>query len=98
MNPMNYSYIRDKNRQRRIAFLAAFLDDDELRPESKQTGPYAAFTFPKITVRDFVTMEIASILNMKDSPDKFWTAEQWTGLREKVKEALKSEKLPKWAM
>jgi len=93
MNPFNYSYIKDKNRQRRLAFLAAFLDDDALR-QTNQTGPYAAFKIPKMTVRDFVAMQVASILDLKDRPDEFWSAEQWTQLRETVKKALKSEKLP----
>jgi hypothetical protein len=97
MNPLSYGYFKEENRQRRLGFLAAFLDDEALRPEAKEDGPYAAFTFPKITVRDFVVMEIAYILKLDDSPDEFWTAEQWTKLREKVKEALKSEKLPDWA-
>jgi hypothetical protein len=97
MNPFDYLYVGDRLKDRRLAFLSAFLDDETLRDDSrnaaKYEGPCAAFTFPKITVRDFAAMQIASILKIDplDPPDATWTKEQWAGLRLKVKGRLKAE-------
>lgn len=97
MNPFDYSYVGDRLKSRRLAFLAAFLNDETLRDSgknsSKYEGPCAAFTFPKITVRDFVAMQIAGILKIDplDSPDATWTKEQWQHLRLKVEKRLKEE-------
>ena len=92
MNPMNYSYIGDRQRQLRLDFLASFLDDAsapdvEANPRMFD-GPHAGFTFPRLEVRDLATIEIASIFDMPDRPDRTWTAEQWTKLRTQVKERL----------
>jgi hypothetical protein len=100
MNPMDYSYIGQTNRSRRLAFLAAFMDDQTSREipkdeeQSKYSGPCAAFTINRITVRDFVAEQIACILNFPETPDEFWTPTQWVALREKVKHKLADEKLP----
>jgi hypothetical protein len=99
MNPFDYLYVGDRLRSRRLAFLAAFLDDQTLRDDRKNVakyeGPCAAFTFSKITVRNFAAMQIASILKIDplDSPDATWTAERWERLREKVNGRLKEEKI-----
>ncbi len=101
MNPMNYSYIGQRNRERRLAFLTAFLDDTTVRDpsinEEKYDGPCAAFTFGKIEVRDFAAMKIASILDVGDQPTEFWTKDQWAQLRRQVLIALKEVELPKLA-
>lgn len=98
MNPMDYSYIGKKNLPRRLAFLAAFLDDKAVRKlsgeEGKFQGPCAGFTIPRLAVRDLAAMELASLLEMKESPDEFWTHDQWGELRRKVAEHLKDQKLP----
>ena len=100
MNPMDYSYIGQTNRSRRLAFVASFLNDESLgelpkdTENSKFSGPCAAFKFKKITVRDFAALEIASILNLSDDPDDFWTPHQWRDLRESVQRKLALEKLP----
>jgi hypothetical protein len=98
MNPMNYSYIGEKNRGRRLAFLAAFLDDSTVRDPSvnaaRYSGPCAAFTFGKIEVRDFAAMKIASMLHFQVRATEFWTADQWTRLRREVRAALREETLP----
>ncbi len=99
MGPMNYSYIGDKNLARRLAFLAAFLDDKEVRdmtsaPE-RFDGPCAGFTIPRIAVRDYVAMQAASVLGFDDTPDEFWEAGQWDRLREKVRRELAGRQLPK---
>jgi hypothetical protein len=93
MNPMNYSYVGERQRQQRLKFLAAFLDDAE-SPDVKAkpemfSGPHAGFTFARLSVQDLAAMKIASILEMPDQPDRNWTPEQWEKLREKVKQALK---------
>jgi hypothetical protein len=98
MEPMSYGYISDKNRGRRLAFLAAFLDDGAVRDISaergKFDGAFAAFTFRRIEVRDFAAMAIASILIMDDAPDEFWTPAEWTAFRERVRKKLSAEMLP----
>ena len=92
MNAMNYSYIGDKNRRRRINFLANFLGDSQVRVSSgggKFSGPCAAFTFPKIEVRNFVAMKIASLLPAKmQRPAKDWTDDQWQEFRSKVQTGI----------
>jgi len=93
MNPMNYSYIEDRQRQQRLDFLAAFLDDAEA-PDVKAnpemfSGPHAGFTFARLEVRDLAAMIIASILGMPDQPDRAWTPQQWEKLRAQVMQALK---------
>ncbi len=107
MNSMDYVCVggkcmrAGKNRDRRLAFLAAFLTDKSVRKigrvEGKFDGPCAAFTIPKIAVRDFAAMKIASILGLPESPDEFWTSAQWKELRQKVTEKLCVEKLPDYA-
>ena len=99
MEPMDYTCcIGGKNRERRLAFLAAFLSDKAVRKipnnEAKFDGPCAAFTIPKISVRNFAAQKIASIMGLAESPDEFWTRGQWDGLRKKVQERLSAEKLP----
>jgi hypothetical protein len=105
MNPMDYAYIRDKNRERRLAFLAAFLDDATVRRMGPRygfgvhgpyDGPCAAFTFPEIEVRNFAAMELACILDICDAhtPDESWTSAQWSSFRTKVRAKLVGEKLP----
>jgi hypothetical protein len=98
MNPMCYTYIGKTNRERRLAFLSALLDDETLRdksnPAAKYDGPCAAFTIPKITVRDFAAEKIGSILGLAEHPDEFWTAVHWEELRNKVRAKLADSKLP----
>jgi hypothetical protein len=102
MKPMNYGYLHTgpENRSRRLAFLAAFIDDETERvqpqrgEDSKFAGPCAAFTFPKITVRDFAACQIAFILGLPDLPNNLWTPAQWSELRKKAQSRLRSETLP----
>jgi hypothetical protein len=97
MNPSNYSYVGDRLQKRRLAFLASFLDDKTLRDETVRAemfeGPCAGFTFPKITVRNFAAMQIASILKIEplDPPDSTWPEDRWTVLRTEVSKRLVAE-------
>jgi hypothetical protein len=100
MNPMDYAYIGETNRSRRLAFLSAFLSDKDLREipkdegHGKFSGPCAGFTIKRITVRDFAADEIACILGMAKHADEFWTPAQWTALRQEVERRLVHEHLP----
>ena len=90
---MNYGGM-ETNTGRRLAFLAAFLDDATVRYAGQSDGPCAAFIFRKIQVRDFAAMEIASLLSFDEQPTEFWTDDQWAQLRSKVRTALSKHKLP----
>ena len=93
MGHMDFGHILGADKDRMLAFLAAFLDDAAVRDITvdpvKYDGPYAAFTFQKIEVRDFAAMKIAFILDLDDGPKKSWTTEQWARLRTKVRAILK---------
>ena len=89
MEPMNYSYVGKQQLKRRVKLLSQFLQDNELRDKQKTpqkySGPCAAFTIPKIEVRNFVARKIDSLLSEQPArPDEFWTEQQWATLREKV--------------
>jgi hypothetical protein len=85
-----------KNRGRRIAFLAAYLNDATVRTmgQSKYYGPCTAFTFKKIEVRDVAAMELAYLFDIDEKPTDSWTADQWQAFRGQVRERLAREKLP----
>ena len=94
MNPMNYSYVGKQQLKQRVKLLSQFLQDDELRDTQKTpkkySGPCAAFTIPKIEVRNFVAGKIDSLLSKKTArPDEYWTDQQWAALREKVAVEIK---------
>jgi len=99
LNNIGFFPYGDKHRTQRLAFLAAFLDEQTVRDQSsapeKYFGPSAASEFPKITVRDFAAMEIAEIIRLDDSPDPKWDAGQWAKFREKVRRKLADERVPK---
>ncbi|WP_395752312.1 hypothetical protein [Prosthecobacter sp.] len=100
MNSMSYGCNDNEElcRDLRLAFLAAFLDDDEVRNRTtngkKYDGPCAAFRFLKIQVRNFAAMQVASVLEMGEEPDEYWDAGQWSKLRGKVRARLLEMKLP----
>lgn len=92
LEPLNYPYVGDWQLQQRVNLLRQFLDDTTERVIKENDeiyeGPSAAFHFPKITVRDFASMQLGSLLKIKEKPDKKWTAKQWTDFRAKVRAAL----------
>lgn len=99
MGPMNYSYIGSTNLDFRLAFLSSFLDDETIRiskdDNPKFDGPCAAFTFDTISVRDYVTMQLASlILELDDYPDDSWSSNKWDELRKEVRSQLALRRLP----
>jgi hypothetical protein len=102
LEPMDYGDAREKNRERRQAFLTAFLNDAEVRrlPQGNKLengafqGHPPAGRFREIAVRDLAAMELACLLNLCDAPQPNWTAAQWAALRGKVKARLAQENLP----
>lgn len=94
MHTMCYGYVGDKNRARRLAFLAAFLDDAELRDVAtspkKYEGPHAGFTIDVLSARDLAAMTIGSLLKIR-GPNELGTAEEWTAYRATIREALAKE-------
>ncbi len=98
MKSIDYCRTNEDNRQRRLAFLAAFLDDKAVRRMTdtvgKFDGPCSGFTIPRLAVRDLAAMKLVSLLDIEEFPDEFWTDVQWEGLRQKVRERLAQEELP----
>lgn len=91
MNPLSYTYIGNRNRSHRLAFLSAFLDDEGSRVMSgdkRFDGPCAGFTIDRLSVRDFAATQIASILGIAGVPDGSWNTSQWAEYRRKVKANL----------
>jgi hypothetical protein len=80
-------------RVERLRLLAAFLDDHEVRDvrsdERLKSG--AAYQYEVISVRDFVALELGSMLKINVPNDPKRTAEEWTKIRENVRAALKRE-------
>ena len=81
-----------------IALLSAFLDDETLRDSEVAQDQFQdalwAEEFPCITVRDFVANRLVGLLDIGADPDPSWTPEQWSALREQVRERLAQEELP----
>jgi hypothetical protein len=81
----------------RLRLLASFLGDDALRnatftedgPAKKFIGPCAGFHYAKISVRDFVALEIASLLDMDVKLNPGRTPLEWAKIRTTVQAALK---------
>jgi hypothetical protein len=79
-----------------LAFLAALLDDETERDITLKEGEwrFPNEVFPVISVGNLSAKVLAELLEMKPKPDLSWTAEQWTALRDQVRERLKQEVLP----
>ena len=77
--------------QNTISFIFYSAHQFQLHP--KYDGPCAAFTFRKITVRNFAAMQMASILDIDrlNSPDATWSEAQWKSLHAKVQQRMKQE-------
>jgi hypothetical protein len=92
MEPMCYTYIGDRQKKQRLAFLAGFLDDATLRDVKTNPkmfkGPHAGSTFPRLEVRNLAAENIAHILKMPAHPRPSWTAEQWNQFRKQVRNEL----------
>jgi hypothetical protein len=84
----------EKGRRHAVRFLARFLDDSTVRDVTIDKDKFilcAAEKYPKIEVRDFAALQLASILQIKVAEDPKRTPEQWSKLREQVKKAVEEE-------
>jgi hypothetical protein len=92
---MRVSTSREKRwRRERLKLLGSFLDDATVRDQatSKQyEGPCAGFIYDRIEVRDFVALELASLLGIKVELKLDRTPEEWAKLRTQVREAADKE-------
>jgi hypothetical protein len=87
------------NRQPRqsLELLASFLTDAELRDTATDPkrfdGPCAAFTFPRLAMRDLAAMSIASMLNARVDlfPNKTWKPAEWDHYRQQITTAMQAE-------
>lgn len=83
------------HRRQRLAFLAAFLEDDAIRDVTvnpKMFEPiYAGFRFRRLEIRNFAALRISEILETPADPTPEWNAEQWAKLRDQMRAALKRE-------
>jgi hypothetical protein len=93
MHHMSYILLGDRHRKQRLEFLAAFLDDREVRDKATDRkmfdGPFAAFGFSRLAVQNLAAMELAGMLDVLDQSESDWTARQWQELREQVKQELR---------
>jgi hypothetical protein len=79
-----------------LAFLAALLNDEAERDITP--GPNE-FRFPKepfpiISVANLSAKVLAELLEIKPNPNSSWTVEQWSALRDQVRQRLAQEELP----
>jgi hypothetical protein len=81
--------------RRRLEFFAGFLNDETVRTLTGHQDDFfrAGKDFPRLEVRDFAAMQIASILNTGDTPNKRWTAKDWADFRTRIRERLSREKI-----
>jgi hypothetical protein len=82
----------------RLAFLAAFLTDPEVRAidpfDERWSGRYAGSDFDSLSVQDFAASRLGSILKIPGEPSNEWTGKQWLQYRKAVTHALSRLELP----
>ena len=88
LGTLSYTYLEDRQRRERLAFLAAFLDDRTLPETSKNPpmweGPRIGFTLPPLSVRDVAAMTLGSLLHVPAVPKKDWTRAEWDALHAEI--------------
>ncbi len=78
----------------RLRLLASFLNDADLRDRKsskKYDSTWAAFSYSKIEVRNFVALEIANLLGIEIEWNDQRTPEEWAAIRNQVQDAVKRE-------
>jgi hypothetical protein len=80
-----------RNRERRLAFLAAFLGDEA---ETDEPARWLAGFRGRVAVGDYAALCALPLLGLDDDWDKSWDAARWAELRRKVRGALVKESLP----
>jgi hypothetical protein len=90
LDTIDYRDAGERQRKRRLAFLAAFLDDGSVREVKWDSKRYegAWSTFPRLEVRDLAAIKIGSILDLEFDPQPDWRPEQWGEFRSRVRRAL----------
>jgi hypothetical protein len=87
---LDHTSLADRQRRERLAFLAAFLDDDAVPDTSKEPrlwmGTRVGFFLPGVSVGDVAAKTIAAILGMPAAPKRDWTRADWDALRAEVKQ------------
>jgi hypothetical protein len=84
-----------RHRAERLRLLESFLDDVTLRDNDsskKFDGPGAGFHYHRMEVRDFVAMELASLLGIEVELNPERSPQEWAKLRREVRERLKRER------
>jgi hypothetical protein len=77
-------------RQRRLAFLTAFLADPAAREPRAPTDKWSE-EYPWLEVRNLAAMEIAWVLKWPRKEKPSWTAKEWAAFRAQVRQALDSD-------
>lgn len=83
-----------RHRAERLRFLANFLNDSAVRDvkvDSRLDGRNAGDWYERIEVRDFVAIQLVSLLEIRVEVKPDRTPAEWAALRDKVREALKRE-------
>jgi hypothetical protein len=89
------SYMNNASQKvKHLHLLESFSDDTALRDTTssrRYRGLCAGYTYEKIQVRDFVTLKIAELLNVKIDFKGSRTDEEWAKIRETVQTRLREE-------
>lgn len=82
-------------KDRRLRFLAAFLDDEATRDREKDSsfqGPCAGFKFRVLSVRNLAAMHLGMALGLDERPATSWTEARWVAFRARVDAALRDRR------
>jgi hypothetical protein len=90
LNNIAYRNANQRRRSYRLALLAAFLDDEAVTPRSSLDNVGHPTRTP-IAVRDFATDALAWSLGIEANAGRERTPDQWSALRDQVRERLKQE-------
>jgi hypothetical protein len=90
---LGYRNANQRRRAYRLALLGAFLDD-EAAGKRTMPGIDGRTTRVRTTVRDLATVTLAWLLGIERHTGRERTPEQWSALRDQVRERLAQEKLP----
>jgi hypothetical protein len=78
-------------RKEQLAFLSGFLSDETIRvvvDSPAKLDNCTASRFPRIEVRNYAGMRLATILDIEEVPEPEWTSEKWETFRDRVKKLI----------
>src|SRR5690606_22410831 len=79
----------DLDSNRRLSFLASFLDDEDVRNRNDDvTQCDPVLRWGTISIRDFAASRIGELLKVEPQPDPEWDKETWSAHHGRVSEAL----------